>query len=184
MKKLLLLCLALCLVFVMVGFAVAADTTVNGIVSDSQCCAKGANANHADCMKKCIAKGAKVVIVTDGDSKVLAVDNPDVLKGRLAAYRAQTEPLVGYYAEKGMLKSVDGMALIDEVTAAIARHLRPAKAMAAAKTARRRKAKPASAAKRASRKGSTRRKRPSAAKRAKNKPGQRKNRTRRRLTKA
>ena len=126
----------------------------------------------------------RVAEMTARGEKVRADDNPEVLKGRLAAYRAQTEPLVGYYAAKGMLKSVDGMALIDEVTAAIARHLRPAKAMAAAKMARRRKAKPARAAKRASRKGLARRKRPSAAKRAKNKPGQRKNRTRRRLTKA
>ena len=48
--------------------------------------------------------------------KIRADDNPDVLKGRLAAYRAQTAPLVGYYADKGMLRSVDGMAAIDEVT--------------------------------------------------------------------
>ena len=124
--------------------------------------------------------------------KVRADDNPEVLKGRLAAYRVQTAPLAGHYAEKGMLKSVDGMAAIDEVTVAVDRLLRPARAAepkAAAKPARR-KAKPATAAKetakaakRASRKGSGRRKRPAAAKRAKNKPGQRKNRTRRRLTK-
>jgi adenylate kinase len=48
-------------------------------------------------------------------------DNPEVLQDRLAAYRAQTAPLVAYYAGKGMLKSVDGMASIDEVTAAIGR---------------------------------------------------------------
>jgi adenylate kinase len=47
-------------------------------------------------------------------------DNPDSLKERLDAYRAQTEPLTGYYAGKGMLKTVDGMAAIDDVTAAIA----------------------------------------------------------------
>jgi len=126
----------------------------------------------------------RVAEMTARGEKVRADDNPEVLKGRLAAYRAQTEPLVGHYADMGMLKSVDGMAAIDDVTAAIARHLRPAKAKVAAKTARRRKAKPPRAAKRASGKGSTRRKRPAAAKRAKNKPGQRKNRTRRRLTKA
>jgi adenylate kinase len=56
--------------------------------------------------------------------KVRADDNPEVLKGRLLAYRAQTAPLAGYYAGKGMLKSVDGMAAIDEVTAEIARLLR------------------------------------------------------------
>ena len=50
-------------------------------------------------------------------------DNPEVLKGRLAAYRTQTAPLAGYYDAKGMLKGVDGMAPIDEVTAAIGRIL-------------------------------------------------------------
>jgi adenylate kinase len=46
-------------------------------------------------------------------------DNPEVLKGRLAAYRTQTAPLVDYYAGKGRLKAVDGMVPIDQVTAAI-----------------------------------------------------------------
>lgn len=46
-------------------------------------------------------------------------DNPEVLKGRLEAYRAQTAPLAGYYADKGMLKSVDGMAPVDDVTVAL-----------------------------------------------------------------
>jgi adenylate kinase len=48
-------------------------------------------------------------------------DNPEVLQQRLAAYRAQTAPLVTYYAGKGLLKRVNGMASIDEVTAAIGR---------------------------------------------------------------
>lgn len=46
-------------------------------------------------------------------------DNPEVLKGRLSAYRTQTAPLAGYYDAKGLLKGVDGMAPIDDVTAAI-----------------------------------------------------------------
>jgi adenylate kinase len=55
--------------------------------------------------------------------KLRADDNPDVLKGRLVAYRAQTAPLAGYFASRGMLKSVDGMATVDEVSAAIDRLL-------------------------------------------------------------
>src|SRR6478672_2360130 len=46
-------------------------------------------------------------------------DDPEVLKTRLDAYRRQTAPLTDYYREKGMLRAVDGMAPIDEVTAAI-----------------------------------------------------------------
>jgi adenylate kinase len=50
---------------------------------------------------------------------VRADDNAEALKIRLDAYRAQTAPLIAYYGQKGALKTVDGMASIDEVTAAI-----------------------------------------------------------------
>jgi len=124
--------------------------------------------------------------------RVRADDNPEVLKGRLAAYRAQTAPLVGHYTSKGMLKSVDGMAPIDEVAAAIDRHLTPAGAARGqvAKVAKPRRRKPrasraAKAPKGAARKRNTRRKRPATAgNRGKKRLGQRKNRTRRRLTRA
>lgn len=46
-------------------------------------------------------------------------DNPDVFKTRLEAYRTQTAPLSAYYEGKGMLKTVDGMKPIDDVTEAI-----------------------------------------------------------------
>jgi adenylate kinase len=46
-------------------------------------------------------------------------DDPEVLKTRLEAYRRQTAPLIDYYREKGLLRGVDGMAPIDEVSAAI-----------------------------------------------------------------
>jgi len=50
---------------------------------------------------------------------VRADDNADAFKTRLAAYHAQTAPVSNYYAEKGALKTVDGMAPIDEVSQAI-----------------------------------------------------------------
>jgi adenylate kinase len=46
-------------------------------------------------------------------------DDPEVLKGRLGVYRSQTAPLIDFYRQKGSLRTVDGMAPIDEVTAAI-----------------------------------------------------------------
>ena len=52
-----------------------------------------------------------------------ADDNPDVLKQRLAAYGAQTAPLVDYYRGPGALRSVDGMASISDVAGAIGRAL-------------------------------------------------------------
>jgi adenylate kinase len=51
--------------------------------------------------------------------KVRADDNPDALKKRLDAYRLQTEPLAAYYARTGQLRTVDGMAPIDDVTGQI-----------------------------------------------------------------
>jgi adenylate kinase len=46
-------------------------------------------------------------------------DDPEVLKRRLGAYRAQTAPLIDYYGKKGALRTIDGMASIDEVGGAI-----------------------------------------------------------------
>jgi adenylate kinase len=42
-------------------------------------------------------------------------DNAETMKTRMAAYRAQTEPLLPYYRARGVLKKVDGMATMDEV---------------------------------------------------------------------
>ena len=98
----------------------------------------------------------RVAEMTARGEKVRADDNPEVLKGRLSAYRAQTAPLVDYYSSKGMLKTVNGMASIDDVTTAIAGHLEHAKTSAPRKR--------------------------SAVKKRKTRPGNAKNRTRRRLT--
>ena len=50
-------------------------------------------------------------------------DNEEVVRSRLEAYHAQTEPLIDYYRSQGRLKSVDGMAEIGAVHRAIARAL-------------------------------------------------------------
>ncbi len=54
---------------------------------------------------------------------VRADDNPESFKTRLEAYRAQTAPVSAHYAGRRQLTKVDGMAPIDEVTAAIDRAL-------------------------------------------------------------
>ena len=46
-------------------------------------------------------------------------DNSGVLHTRLKAYREQTAPLIAYYRQEGVLRTVNGMASISEVTAAI-----------------------------------------------------------------
>lgn len=62
-----------------------------------------------------IAKRAKESGVARGD------DNEQVLRNRLNVYRELTEPLVGYYRDRGMLRTVDGMQPVEDVTAAIRR---------------------------------------------------------------
>ena len=47
---------------------------------------------------------------------VRADDNAEALKTRLMAYYRETAPLIGYYFANGLLKAVDGMAAIGDVT--------------------------------------------------------------------
>lgn len=96
MRKLLLVGLAMSVLFMFVGVSFAADTTtVNGYVSDSKCGAKGANTKAAACTKKCIQAGAKMVVVTDSDQKVLTVENPDALEGHEGHHVAVTGQVNG-----------------------------------------------------------------------------------------
>jgi adenylate kinase len=62
-----------------------------------------------------------------------ADDNAETMRSRLTAYHAQTEPILPYYRARGLLKTVNGMAPIDEVAAAIQRLLGPAKKAAVAR---------------------------------------------------
>ncbi|MGD9540411.1 adenylate kinase [Methylocystis sp.] len=55
--------------------------------------------------------------------EVRADDNPESFRTRVEAYRAQTAPVSAHYAGRSQLTKIDGMAPIDEVTAAIDRAL-------------------------------------------------------------
>jgi hypothetical protein len=95
MKKLSLMCAVFAMFFLMAATVWGADDmgkaqTVNGWVSDSMCGAKGASASHEACAKKCLDKGAKMVVVTDDDKKVLTVENPDALKDHVGHHVAVT----------------------------------------------------------------------------------------------
>ncbi|UYO00479.1 MAG: adenylate kinase [Devosia sp.] len=123
------------------------DAIVNGIVSqrlDAEDCKPGfildgfprtiAQAEALDEMlaEKGIALDAVIEIKAEADELVKRVinrakesggaradDNEEVLRKRLGVYSEQTAPLVAYYSDKGLLKTVDGMAPVNEVTAAI-----------------------------------------------------------------
>jgi len=45
-----------------------------------------------------------------------ADDNEETVRARLAVYREQTAPILPYYRTQGVLRTVDGMADIDDVT--------------------------------------------------------------------
>jgi adenylate kinase len=70
-------------------------------------------------------------------------DDPQVLHRRLAAYREQTAPLIAYYQLQGVLRTVNGMAPIAEVTEAIDRELTAALASKPAPTFQKRSRKAA-----------------------------------------
>ena len=94
-----------------------------------------------------------------------ADDNPEILKQRLAAYGAQTAPLVSYYQGRGTLRTVDGMASISDVGAAINRALADAAFRPVEKsTSGSRKAAPARKAAPRKSAGSARKKAPAKAK--------------------
>jgi adenylate kinase len=52
-------------------------------------------------------------------------DNPEVLRQRLKAYRQLTAPLVAYYRQKNVLRTINGMAPIPDVTLAIDKAIPP-----------------------------------------------------------
>jgi len=44
-------------------------------------------------------------------------DNPETVKDRLVVYHRETEPLIAFYRDKGLLKTVDGMTGVENVAA-------------------------------------------------------------------
>jgi len=59
--------------------ALAADTTINGWISDAMCGAKHTGTGAA-CVKKCIQGGEAPVFVDEAKKEVWTIDNPDAVK--------------------------------------------------------------------------------------------------------
>ncbi|MEO0793418.1 MAG: adenylate kinase, partial [Pseudomonadota bacterium] len=72
-----------------------------------------------------IEKRARDTVAAGG--QVRKDDNPQAFAQRLTAYRQQTAPLSEFYRSTGRLKTVDGMAPIDDVSRAIDEILKEAK---------------------------------------------------------
>src|ERR1700731_2833825 len=93
MRKGFSICVLLVISFLPARFVSAAgEATLYGYISCSMCGAKGATESHQDCMEKCLAKGASVVIVTDNDHAVVTIENPNSVSG----HHAHRVALYGY----------------------------------------------------------------------------------------
>ena len=82
MKKVFaVLCIA-CMVCSLSLAAVAADkaSSMTGVVTDEKC-ANGPMATDHACAEKCIGGGGKAVFVNDKDKSVMAIANPEKIKG-------------------------------------------------------------------------------------------------------
>jgi len=88
----------------MTALAVAKDQTWDGWISDSKCGAKGANASHEGCAKKCVGAGEKPVFVSDKDQKVVPVANPDALQEH-----------IGHHVQVSGTMEKDGSLHVDKV---------------------------------------------------------------------
>ena len=89
------------------------DILVSRITGRFTCRACGAGYHDVFCRPResgvCDFCGAR-----DFDRR--ADDNEETVRSRLAVYHRQTAPLLPYYASRGILVTVDGMAAIDKVT--------------------------------------------------------------------
>lgn len=123
------------------------DDIVVGIIADRICqpdCAKGfildgfpRTVKQAEALDAMLTEKGRTldhVISIEVDEKMLFArienraketggarsdDNAETLKKRLAVYHEQTTPIIPYYRKKGILKTVNGMKSIDEVSKAL-----------------------------------------------------------------
>jgi adenylate kinase len=90
----------------------APDDEVVRRLSGRRTCAKGGHVYHLEFdppknEEVCDLDGGKLIVRDD--------DKPEVIKNRLAQYREKTEPLIGYYEDRGILQRVNGELPPDEV---------------------------------------------------------------------
>ncbi|PWC43818.1 adenylate kinase [Azospirillum sp. TSO22-1] len=90
------------------------DAALTERITGRYTCAKCGKGYH-DSFEKPAVEGVCDVCGST-EFKRRADDNAETVKTRLDQYHAQTAPILPYYRERGVLKSVDGMADIDVVT--------------------------------------------------------------------
>lgn len=77
------------------------------------------------CRRVCSECGAIISAPADGSGKCAICggdlftrtdDQPEAIRTRLQVYKAQTEPLIAYYGAKGILRAVQAVGAVDEVS--------------------------------------------------------------------
>jgi hypothetical protein len=63
--------------------ALASADSWTGWITDDQCGAKGAKAEHASCAKKCLEQGSKLVFFNSADQKLYNLDNQKLAEEHL-----------------------------------------------------------------------------------------------------
>lgn len=90
------------------------DEVIVGRIAGRYACAKCGAGYHDEFQKP---KAAGICDACGGKEFTRRSDDkPEVVRERLAAFHRDTAPIIDYYRNKGLLKTVDGMAPIDAVT--------------------------------------------------------------------
>jgi adenylate kinase len=81
----------------------------------------GAGGRPLDAVIRLVATDDEVVarLLLRGQIEGRLDDNEEAIRQRLVEYHTKTEPLEFFYAERGLLRDVQGMGEIDEVTARV-----------------------------------------------------------------
>ncbi len=92
------------------------DENIIGRMSGRRACLKCGATYHLEFLRPktegiCDNCGSELVLRDD--------DKPETVKKRLTVYHDQTQPLIDYYTEKGVLKTVDGTVSPEQVFQAI-----------------------------------------------------------------
>ena len=96
-----------------VYFALDDDVVVQRLSGRRTCAGCGANFHVAmdGDLKECPRCGGEIIIRED--------DRPETIRERLKVYKDQTEPLVGFYRDKGLLVETDAAGTVEDVEASV-----------------------------------------------------------------
>jgi adenylate kinase len=98
----------------------ASDEEVTRRLGGRRTCVENGHVFHVDFNPPrrqgiCDVDGSELIVRDD--------DKPEVISNRLEQYHAKTEPLIGFYDQRGLLQRIDGCAAPDDVAAELRRTL-------------------------------------------------------------